>query len=148
MATLYRYAVQGGREVTFLDADDAYQPEDIRQHWAGTFPELGQAQTEIDAKAQTVEVEGQPVTVGKVVSFVKKVGTKGATYRRFFEDDVLGRVWLGADGQTMFADRRQAGLFNNEDWHDWGFELGLEVEWCPDDEQNRLNGAPPLPEFA
>jgi hypothetical protein len=98
MSTLYKYAV-GGREVTFLDAEDAYKPEDIRQHWATTFPELGQAQTEIDAKAQTVDVEGQPVAVGRVVSFVKKVGTKGAVYR------VTGRYNLKHCCGCIYCDR-------------------------------------------
>lgn len=77
MATLYKYQTQGGQEVTYLDTDDAYQPEDIRQHWTQTFPELGSAQTDEKKGQQTVEVEGQPVEVDRVVSFAKKVGTKG-----------------------------------------------------------------------
>lgn len=78
MATLYKYQTQGGQEVTFLDSEDQYQPEDIRQHWAQTFPELGSAQTDEQKKTQTVEVEGQQVEVNRVVTFAKKVGTKGA----------------------------------------------------------------------
>lgn len=77
MSTLYKYVTQGGREVTFLDENDAYKPEDIRKHWSQTFPELNSATAETTTEAQTVEVEGAPVEVEKVVTFVKKVGTKG-----------------------------------------------------------------------
>lgn len=77
MSTLYKYQTQGGQAVTYLDPDDTYKPEDIRRHWAETFPELAQATTATDDKAQTVEVEGQPVEVTRIVSFAKKVGTKG-----------------------------------------------------------------------
>lgn len=77
MTTLYKFET-GGREVTYLDTDDAYQPEDIRTHWAGTFPELGNASTDIDKKKQTVTHEGNEVEVDRVVTFAKKVGTKGA----------------------------------------------------------------------
>lgn len=79
MTTLYKFTT-GGREVAYLDADDAYQPEDIRTHWAGTFPELGNASTDIDAKKQTVTHEGKEVEVDRVVSFAKKAGTKGMLF--------------------------------------------------------------------
>ena len=77
MTTLYKYQTQGGREVTYLDQEDQYKAEDLRKHWASTFPELGNATAETKAEKQTVEVEGEQVEVDKVVTFVKKVGTKG-----------------------------------------------------------------------
>jgi hypothetical protein len=74
--TLFKY-VTGGQEVTFLDDQGLYDAETIRKHWQGTFPELGNCQAETDAKKQTVTVEGQEVEVDRVVTYVKKVGTKG-----------------------------------------------------------------------
>lgn len=65
MATKYVY-MTGGREVEFVDEQDAYKPEDIKNHWAQTFPELSAATW--DEK----EVDGV-----KVVTFAKRVGTKG-----------------------------------------------------------------------
>jgi PRTRC genetic system protein C len=65
MPTKYVY-LTGGREVTFDDDADAYKPDDIRQHWAATFPELASATWE-EKKEDGV----------RVVTFAKKVGTKG-----------------------------------------------------------------------
>lgn len=66
MATKYVY-LAGGREVTFEDAGDVYKPEDIKTHWAATFPELSGATWE--------EKKGEDGV--RVVTFAKKVGTKG-----------------------------------------------------------------------
>lgn len=80
MTTLYRYETQG-REVTYLDADDAYAAEDIRRHWSETFPELSNATADTQAapEGETLEavVEGETVQVDRVVTFAKRVGTKG-----------------------------------------------------------------------
>lgn len=82
MKTLYKYQTQGGREVTFFDSEGVYQPNDIRSHWASTFPELAQAQADEETKTQTVKYtdadgQEQEVEVERVVTFTKKVGTKG-----------------------------------------------------------------------
>lgn len=66
MKTIYKY-LTGGREVTFEDEEGVYKPEDIKAHWAATFPELGAATWD------TTEKDGV-----KIVTFAKKVGTKGA----------------------------------------------------------------------
>jgi hypothetical protein len=92
MATLYKYQTQGGQEVTFVDQEDQYKAEDIRKHWANTFPELGNAQADEDKKAQTVEVDGESVEVDRVVTFAKKVGTKGQDPKWH----VVGEVGHGA----------------------------------------------------
>ena len=76
MATLYKFET-GGREVTYLDPEDTYKAEDIRKHWAQTFPELSNASTSTDKNKQTVEHEGAEVEVDQVVTFAKRVGTKG-----------------------------------------------------------------------
>jgi PRTRC genetic system protein C len=67
MATRYVY-LTGGREVEFMDEQDAYKPEDIKAHWAATFPELSAA-TWDEKKAD----DGT-----RTITFAKKVGTKGA----------------------------------------------------------------------
>jgi hypothetical protein len=154
MATLYKY-LTGGREVTFLDADDAYQPEDIRQHWAGTFPELGNAATDIDDKAQTVTVDGADAEVTRVVTFSKKVGTKGLQTWQ-----VTGNVRLQWPRRhlvhtiTEFATAATAGeavtrtLFSVAQLHE-----GATASWVgkptadavPPDRMMRLSGAPELP---
>lgn len=77
MTTLYKYVAQGGKAVTFLDETDVYDAETIRKHWANTFPELGSAQTSIDDKTKKATHEGQEIAVDKIVTFAKKVGTKG-----------------------------------------------------------------------
>lgn len=82
MKTLFKFQTQGGREVTYLDAEGVYQPNDIRSHWASTFPELAQAQADEETKTQTVKYtdadgQEQEVEVERVVTFTKKVGTKG-----------------------------------------------------------------------
>jgi len=67
MATLYRYTT-GGRDVEYLDEGDVYTPKAIQEHWAATFPELGAAtwtETQDEATGQ------------KIITFAKKVGTKG-----------------------------------------------------------------------
>jgi hypothetical protein len=82
MTTLYKYTT-GGRDVTFVDDADAYDAETIRKHWQSNFPELGNCQAETKAaskkedKLKETTAEGQEVEVDKVVTFVKKVGTKG-----------------------------------------------------------------------
>lgn len=81
MSTLYRYETQG-RPVTFLDDADAYDNETIRKHWQTSFPELGNCQAETkkadgDQKLKETMAEGEEVEVDRVVTFVKKVGTKG-----------------------------------------------------------------------
>lgn len=68
MPTRYVY-VTGGREVAFDDLADVYKPEDIKAHWAATFPELSAATWE------TTEKDGV-----KTVTFAKKVGTKGGEW--------------------------------------------------------------------
>jgi len=70
MTTIYKYQTQGGREVVYEDPTDQYQAEDIRQHWAQTFPELAQA-------TMTEAVEGEGENQKKVITFAKKVGIKG-----------------------------------------------------------------------
>lgn len=65
MATKYVY-MAGGREVSYEDATDAYKPDDIRQHWAQSFPELANATWEEKKEGET-----------RVITFAKKVGTKG-----------------------------------------------------------------------
>ncbi len=65
MPTKYVYTI-GGREVTFEDDADDYKPEDIKTHWAQTFPELASATWEETKDGET-----------RVVTFAKKVGTKG-----------------------------------------------------------------------
>lgn len=159
MATLYKY-LTGGREVTFLDPDDAYQPEDIRQHWAGTFPELGNAATDIDDKAQTVTVDGVEAEVTRVVTFSKKVGTKGGDVTDLQIWQVSGRVRLQWPRRhlihtvTEFAtadtagDAVQRALFGVAQMH-----VGATATWVgkpdaspvPPDRMMRLSGAPALP---
>lgn len=68
MPTRYVY-VTGGREVAFDDPADVYKPEDIKAHWAATFPELGAATWEVTEKDGV-----------KIVTFAKKVGTKGGEW--------------------------------------------------------------------
>jgi PRTRC genetic system protein C len=69
MPTKYVY-LTGGREVEFVDEQDAYKPEDIKSHWAQTFPELSAATWDTKTGDDGV----------KVVTFAKKVGTKGLTH--------------------------------------------------------------------
>lgn len=82
MSTLYKY-VTNGVPVTYVDVDEQHTPEAIRTHWARTFSELGNCQAE-EQKAKEGEKlkgltqEGEEVEVDRVVTFVKKVGTKGA----------------------------------------------------------------------
>jgi len=157
MATLYKYLV-GGREVTYLDPDDAYQPEDIRQHWAATFPELGNAATDIDSKAQTVTVDGAEVEVTRVVTFSKKVGTKGGFDLQIWR--VRGQVRLQWPARhlvhdvieyataTTASDAAQRALFGLAQMHD-----GAQASWvgkpdadpAPADEMMRVWGSPTLP---
>lgn len=56
----------GGQDVTIDDPNNDYTAEQIKAHWATTFPELA------NATWDTKEVDGV-----KVVTFSKKVGTKG-----------------------------------------------------------------------
>lgn len=65
MAQKFVYTT-GGRDVTLDDPDNSYTPAQIKDHWAATFPELQNATWE------TKEEEGV-----KVITFAKKVGTKG-----------------------------------------------------------------------
>lgn len=101
MTTLYKYMVED-RAVTFLDPESVYKPEDIKTHWTQTFPELSNAIAETKAakageKLKEVH-EGQEVEVEKVVTFVKKVGTKATAITSQYR--VRGK--LGADG-ILFA---------------------------------------------
>jgi PRTRC genetic system protein C len=157
MATLYKY-LTGGREVTFLDPDDAYQPEDIRQHWAATFPELGNAATDIDDKAQAVTVDGSEVEVTRVVTFSKKVGTKGCVGLETWQ--VSGEVRLQWPRRHLihtvseFAtastadDAISRALFGVAQMH-----AGATAAWVskpaakvvPPDQMMRAAGAPTLP---
>jgi PRTRC genetic system protein C len=92
MTTLYKYITQGGREVVFEDPTDQYKPEDVRQHWAQSFPELANATT-----TETTE-DGK-----KVVTFAKKVGTKGGKTPHRFQ--VNGEVvWLDGKGREKVDD--------------------------------------------
>lgn len=121
------------------DPGPEFTAQAILEHLKSTniFPELGKSEIEIketNLPDGTVQFE-----------FVKKAGTKGATYCRFFEDDGDGPSWLTADRETMDADRSNAGLFTNADWWAWAKYADLSIEWCPDDEQSRLNGHPVLP---
>lgn len=99
MTTLYKYTT-GGRDVLFTDKEDAYKPGDIQVHWASTFPELSNATAETKAgKQKVINEEGQEIEVDRVITFTKKVGTKGtgaitSQYR------VRGK--LGAEG-ILFA---------------------------------------------
>lgn len=84
--TLYRYITQGGREVDYFDADGQYTPEVIRKHWAESFPELSNATVEAKDEVQTIktrDTEGNEteVEIDRLVTFSKRVGTKGALYR-------------------------------------------------------------------
>lgn len=99
MATLYKYEA-GGRTVTYLDAEDTYSAEDIRKHWAGTFPELGNANSSTDETKQTVTHEGAEVEVDKVVTFAKRAGTKG--------------------GDEVWSLYKVAGFIDiGKGWHEW-----------------------------
>jgi hypothetical protein len=98
MTTLFKHETQG-RPVTFLDEADQYDNETIRKHWQTSFPELGNCQAETKAapkegKLKEVTAEGEEVEVDKVVTFVKKVGTKGA------DGDQVDA--LAADAQRRF----------------------------------------------
>lgn len=84
--TLYRYITQGGRTVDYFDAGGQYTPEVIRKHWAESFPELSNAAAETKDEVQTVatrDVDGNEteVEIDRLVTFAKRVGTKGALYR-------------------------------------------------------------------
>lgn len=101
MTTLYKYLI-GDRAVTFVDPEDAYKPEDIKTHWTQTFPELSNATAETTAAKPGEKLkgmhEGQEVEVDKVVTFAKKVGTKGQALSSQYR--VTGT--LGAGG-VVFA---------------------------------------------
>jgi hypothetical protein len=98
MPTLYKYTT-GGRDVLFTDKEDAYKPADIQAHWASTFPELSNATADTKAgKQKVINEEGQEIEVDKVITFTKKVGTKGQAIVSQYH--VRGK--LGADG-ILFA---------------------------------------------
>lgn len=65
MAQKFVY-LTGGREATLDDPEGVYTPQQIKDHWAATFPELRNASWE-------EKVEGEV----KVITFAKEVGTKG-----------------------------------------------------------------------
>jgi hypothetical protein len=143
MTTLFKYETQG-RPVTFLDEADQYDNETIRKHWQTSFPELGNCQAETKAapkgeKLKEVMAEGEEVEVDKVVTFVKKVGTKGGdgdqvdaddvvtldtvldAARRFDawytamkeNNDALNRRTLEAFGRPVFSDPARQRLIDN-----------------------------------
>lgn len=61
--------VTAGQEYSLDDPNDDYTPQQVKDHWAATFPELG------NASWDTKEADGV-----KVITFAKKVGTKGAIH--------------------------------------------------------------------
>lgn len=65
---IFKYLI-GGKWVTYEDADDVYSPEDIKAHWAATYPELSAATWD-----KTSGPNGE-----EIYTFAKKVGTKGGT---------------------------------------------------------------------
>jgi hypothetical protein len=109
MTTLFKYETQG-RPVTFLDEADQYDNETIRKHWQTSFPELGNCQAETKAapkegKLKEVTAEGQEVEVDKVVTFVKKVGTKGADDLVILSPEQAAEVRRLAAGKVSDAAR-------------------------------------------
>lgn len=97
-AVLYIYKTQAGREVKLLDESGAYTTAQVRDHFAGTYPELTNASSSTDDKAQTVEYEGRQVDVGKIVTFAKRVGTKGGDIEYFtFRVEGMVRLKAGRD---------------------------------------------------
>jgi PRTRC genetic system protein C len=66
MAQKFVYTT-GGRDVTLEDPADDYTPAQIKDHWAATFPELAGATWDTKTGDDGV----------KVITFAKKVGTKG-----------------------------------------------------------------------
>jgi len=153
MATLYKYEA-GGREVTYLDAEDTYSAEDVRKHWASTFPELGNATARTEEKAQTVEHEGAEVEVQKVVTFEKRAGTKGGDlalwrvsgflktgkgWHSWVEE--LVRVESAAEAEEIVLERKRK-VYQRE--VGWG-PNGVEIEVVPEDQVMRAIGASMLP---
>jgi PRTRC genetic system protein C len=77
MAQKFIY-LASGQEVTLDDPTDSYTPDQIKQHWTTTFPELSNASWE--------EKRAEDGT--RVITFAKKVGTKGANaLRRYIQPD-------------------------------------------------------------
>lgn len=68
MAQKFVY-MASGQEVELDDPTDAYTPQQIKDHWTTTFPELSNASWE----------EKRAKDGTKVITFAKKVGTKGAS---------------------------------------------------------------------
>lgn len=66
---IFKYLI-GGKWVTYEDADDVYSPDDIRAHWAATYPELSAATWD-----KTAGPNGE-----EVYTFAKKVGVKGGDW--------------------------------------------------------------------
>jgi len=62
MATIYKYG-----EYEFNDADDQFTAEDVKRQLTAYYPELANATTEDSTNADGV----------KIVTFVKRAGTKG-----------------------------------------------------------------------
>lgn len=81
MSTLFRYETQG-RPVTYLDTEDQYDAEFMRKHWSAHFSELGNCQSEVKQagageKLKGLTQEGEEVEVDRIITYAKKVGTKG-----------------------------------------------------------------------
>lgn len=158
MATLYKYEA-GGRTATYLDPEDQYSAEDIRKHWAQTFPELGNATSSTDEKKQTVTHEGAEVEVDKIVTFEKRVGTKGSDemlslfevagfvntgqgWHTWYEEQV--RAENADEAGRLILERVQQAYENKVSWR----EDGPEIELIPEDRALRLSGAAMLPGLA
>jgi hypothetical protein len=76
MATLYKYQA-GDVLVQFVDEEDQYQPDQIKNHWRETYPALANCTTDISDTPVETEVDGQKYEIDRTVEFVKRVGTKG-----------------------------------------------------------------------
>lgn len=63
---------------------------------------------------------------------------------RFYQVPNGEKLYLAADWETMTADKKQAGLFHQKAWDQWGL-FDFEREEIAEDEVMRLIGAPTLP---
>lgn len=118
--TLYKY-VTGGKEITFHDNEGQYSPEQIKAHWAGSFPELAQAETKVEAfdepQEVTFETDGEQVTatVDQVVTFEKQVQTLGQNGGTQFIQYVVELSHMQRQMQGMDVTERQVLLQDSQD---------------------------------
>ena len=145
MTTLYKYIVDG-RPVQWVDEKDEHTPDAVRQAWTQTFPELGNATASEEkpkeaGKKLTVTVEGVSWEVDRVVTFAKKVGTKGhcghchtvlpprwvSVAERLPEEGDKVLVWK--DGYIYMSLWRVRGWWSLPDYH--LFEEGSVKFWMP-----------------